>query len=604
MTLKPTPLLTRWLALAGFVLLIFGGKLWFISFASSDLPTWDQWDGESACLLQPWLQHELSTGIIFHPHNEHRVVSAKLYALGLFLANDNQWSVFVETVVNAAIHTLCALSLLLISRRWLRDGWLVAFGALLVLLFTLPFSWENTLYGFQVSFYFMLLFSLGQIVLTVSSDRFGWRWICGQFSALLATVTLASGFFASLAVLAVLGHRFMRERRWTAQQATSVAVAIACCVAGWLLKVDVQNHAALKVSGPGQFLAKLADLLTWPAADFLPWALVLGLPALLFAVQRLRRKTTSPDEAVFLGLLAWIVLQCLATAYARGGGPVLAPRYFDLLSLNIALGFIFLVHFTSGRPRRLLAATWLAIIAAGLLQESRRQWDEAIVPNIGHQRQQEINVRAYLLTGDTAHLLNKPWSDVPYPDPNVLIQRISPPVIKAIMPPSVRRPVSVVAQGENLPSALPADLSTPAAPLALSTWGAAAGRFRWRSAVQPATTLPVLRFRLAGDLGAAGHPLHLVVKSSAGAVDIRPDFAPAERWKTVSVFRPAGPWWLEAEDDDPDGWFAFTAPVEVGRLSWLAEKLLKHHSVVLLAGLGLLAAAAGSRRLEPEESIA
>ncbi len=134
---------------------------------------------------------------------------------------------------------------------------------------------------------------------------------------------------------------------------------------------------------------------------------------MLFAVQRLRRKTTSPDEAVFLGLLAWIVLQCLATAYARGGGPVLVPRYFDLLSLNIALGFIFLVHFSAGRPRRVLAAIWLVIVAAGLVHESLRQWEDTVVPNIDHQRQQEINVRAYLLTGDTAHLLNKPWFDVP-----------------------------------------------------------------------------------------------------------------------------------------------------------------------------------------------
>lgn len=182
MTRHPLRFLSRWLLLAGFALLIFGGKLWFISAAGSDLPTWDQWDSESEITLRPWLEGRLDASLIFLPHNEHRVITAKLYVLGLFAAN-RQWSMFVETTANAAVHTLSALLLLLLARRWLTGPWLIPFGGLLVLLFTLPFSYENTLFGFQVPFYLLLLFSLGQIVLTLSHDRFGWRWwgglLCG-----------------------------------------------------------------------------------------------------------------------------------------------------------------------------------------------------------------------------------------------------------------------------------------------------------------------------------------------------------------------------------------------------------------------------------------
>lgn len=601
---KPTLPFARWLALAGFVLLIFGSKLWFISSAGSDLPTWDQWDGESLRLFQPWLEGRLGAGDLFHAHNEHRIVTAKLYVLGLFVANNGQWSAFVETTANALLHTFCAVILLLLARRWLQGGWLATFGALLVLLFSLPFSWENTLFGFQVPFYLLLLFSLGQIALTLASDRFGWRWWLGQVCALLTVITLASGFLASLAVLAVLGHRVVRERRLTVQQAVTAALALACSAAGLLLKTDVPDHATLKVHGSAQFLAKFAELLTWPTTDLLPWSLLVGVPALLFLVGCLRRKTTSPHDAVLLGLFAWIILQCAATAYARGGGPILSARYFDLLSVNVALGFVFLVRCCDGRPRRLLTAAWMLAMAAGLLFECRRQWQDFIGPGIPRHLQQEANVRAYLLTHDDNHLLNKPWDEIPYPDGQALLDRLASPAIQAAMPPIVRCAVAITTPEDHLPSAVPADLSVPLAPLALSTWRAPAGKLSWRSPIQSPATLPVLRFRIAGDLGTPGHALHLVVKSAAGSIEVIPDSPPADGWIIVTVFRPAGPWWIEAEDADPAGWFAFTEPVEVGRLSWFVEKLLKLHFAVLLAGLVLLSAAAVTWRFAPDENIA
>jgi hypothetical protein len=179
---------SSWLVLAGFALLIFGGKLWLISAAGSDLPTWDQWDAESETLFRPWLEGHLSVRDLFHPHNEHRLVTTKLYALGLLMAN-GQWDAFVETTANAAVHTVFAVLLLLLARRWLKGIWLAGFGALLVLLLTLPFSWENTLFGFQIQFYFLELFSLGYIWLAFESDRFGWRWGVGQACAVLAAFT-------------------------------------------------------------------------------------------------------------------------------------------------------------------------------------------------------------------------------------------------------------------------------------------------------------------------------------------------------------------------------------------------------------------------------
>jgi hypothetical protein len=580
--------LPRWLLLAGFCLLIFGAKLWFIDVAGSDLPTWDQWDAESEVVLRPWLEGWLRAREIFHPHNEHRLVTTKLYTLGLFVAN-GQWDCFLETTANAAVHTLCALLLLLFARRWLAGIRLALFAALLVLLFTLPFSWENTLCGFQVQFYFLLLFSLGHVWLTLESDRFGVRWVAGQLSGALAVLTMASGFLSAAAVLAVLAHRLLRERRWSAQQAATAVLAVIFCVAGWLMKNEVAGHAVLRAHSPGQFVESLLQLLAWPGSALFPWSLVLFAPAAVFLARRVRSRITSADDALLLGLQAWLLLQCLALAYARGGGgTVLSPRYLDLLAVNVALGWIFLAQEFSGRLWRGLAAVWLAAVVAGLIQQGCMMWRDNVEPDISRQQRQEGHVRDFLRTRDPAHLLNKPWGDVPYPDGGTLVLRLASPAIQAIMPPSVRRSIPV---SNGAPVSLPASAPAAIRPVALSTWSLPANAlpYHWRSAPQSAGTLPVLRFRIAGDLGRPDYHGQLVVRSSAGEVEVVPDSAPGNYWKNVSVFRPAGEWWLEATAADPGTWFAFTEPVDVGRLTWIAEKLLKYHFAVITAGLALLA---------------
>jgi hypothetical protein len=583
---------SSWLVLAGFALLIFGGKLWLISAAGSDLPTWDQWDAESETLFRPWLEGHLSVRDLFHPHNEHRLVTTKLYALGLLMAN-GQWDAFVETTANAAVHTVFAVLLLLLARRWLKGIWLAGFGALLVLLLTLPFSWENTLFGFQIQFYFLELFSLGYIWLAFESDRFGWRWGAGQVCAVLAVFTMASGFLASAAVLSVLGWRWLRERRWTAQQIATALIAVVLCIAGWMLKYPVSGHESLKAHSVAQFCDGVLELLGWPGVAFFPWSLALFVPAVLFAMRWLRRRETTAADRILAGLLLWVVLQCLATAYARSG-MLLSSRYLDLFAVNVALGWVFLCREFTGRTRTGVAVVWLGIAITGLVQQSRQQWHDAIVPIQSRNLRQQENVRAFLRTNDSAHLLNKPFGDIPYPNGQTLSQRLASPIIQAIMPLSVRRPVAVVRGAPIPPQAVAPSLLSSPAPVAVSTWSLpkSAPAFAWHSTHQPAGTLPVLRFRVAGNIGSSGKGLQIAVKSSAGEVMLLPDPSPGLRWKTVNIFRPSGEWWIEVTDSDPAGWLAFTEPVELGRLSWFAEKLLKYHRRFILVGVSLLAAGA------------
>jgi hypothetical protein len=86
--------------------------------------------------------------------------------------------------------------------------------------------------------------------------------------------------------------------------------------------------------------------------------------------------------------------------------------------------------------------------------------------------------------------------------------------------------------------------------------------------------------------------LQVLIKSDSGSIALRLDDLTPDRWKTMNIERPSGAWWLQVIDRDPVGWCAITEPVEVGRLSWLAGRIIKTSVWLVLLGLGLLAAVA------------
>ena len=578
--LKPN--LPRPLFLTAFALLIFASKLALINTAGTDVPQLDQWDAEAHHTLLPWLENRLTPADLLYPHNEHRLVTTKLWSLA-FVAANGQWSGFVTLIANAAVHTAFAVCFLLLSRRWLTGPPFFVFAALLLLLHALPFSWENTLGAFQIQFYFLLLFSFGHLAFTLGSTGFSVRWLIGQLCAALTLFTLASGLLSSAALLCALAVEFLHTRRLTAQQLASAVLALAFFVLGWSLRTVVPGHAPLHAQSIGEFLLALLQLFTWPTPLWLPLVLA---PTLLF-VLRLFRDRNQPPDLLLVALLAWTALQIAALAYARGTQSVTSSRYFDLLVVHVALAFVFLATLPPVRFRRAILATWFIVTAIALVHLAHGQWHGIILPRAAQFATQEENLRRYLATNDPQHLAGKPFPDIPYPDSNVLVQRLSSPAVRNLLPPSIRKPVDLTSGSTDTPSVVPPSLLPSPFPIAVSTYSlSTAEPFTWQSATQPDSTLPFLRFRVAGDLGRPDTRLALSVQTRTAEIPVVPDSVPGERWKNVTVLRPAGPWWIAANDSDADAWFAVAQPVELGRLTWLAEKLLKHH--LALAAIGLV----------------
>src|SRR5205085_10139496 len=80
----------RWrrpLLIVAIFLTVVGSRLWLPRDYANPVPVWDQWDGEAASVLAPWLHGHLRAADFFKSHNEHRIAMTRATAFLLLLAN-------------------------------------------------------------------------------------------------------------------------------------------------------------------------------------------------------------------------------------------------------------------------------------------------------------------------------------------------------------------------------------------------------------------------------------------------------------------------------------------------------------------------------------
>jgi hypothetical protein len=437
---------TTALLLAAFACLLIGAKWMLIHTYGNPTPYWDQWDAEADRLYAPYLAGKLQWLSLGDAHNEHYIVTTRLMALLLFVVN-GQWNPLLQMLVNAVLHAVALVYLLCLLRR-LVPGIVSAPSLLAALvLFCLPYAWENTLAGFQTQFYFNLFFSFAALWFLVIEMPLSSRWWWGVALAVLAFLSLASGIFAVGAAAAIL---FLRgpsrdalsggaeTSRWLA----AIGVLAALFVVGYWLTPVIPTHAFLKASSPALFLQALLQGLSWPLKGSLVRAILLHAPAIGFTYVLLRhRRAARPAEWFMLALLAWVFGQALATSYGRAIA-VLAPRYLDLLAIGILANFACLLWFLDRvtKPGRIVVriaiVLWLGLVAVGMY----RQWP-IMTAEIEHKRQiglaEQANVTGFLSTGDKSYIEGKPFLETPYPDAARLMRLLSDPEIRTILPAAV-----------------------------------------------------------------------------------------------------------------------------------------------------------------------
>lgn len=434
----------RLLLAMGVFLIIFAARLSLINSFSTDVPYWDQWDAEAMNLYIPYFEGKLTWHHWFQPHNEHRITLTRLAMLVLLLAN-GQWDAQLQMVMNAIVYSGVGMMLfwVLMPDKAVRIFW----GGAVVIIFSLPFGWENTLGGFQLPFYLMMGLSISTLWLLPRATFGTTRWYLGGVCALLSLFTLASGFLVCVVVLVIRIVEFMRDslkpRRFDC--VPTLVLCLCIVISGIFLKGHIPDHDVLQAQSIGRFVLASATNLSWPIQDMTFWVLLQWLPFVLYVGACLMKDERSHKMTFVIGLGLLVILQAAATAYARSGGSVTpSSRYTDILSIGVLVNLYAIIVMLTEHGKRIrqliiwgFSFIWIVVNCIGFIECTNFNIAYDLPQKLYVQKASLENLRRYIRAGKRDLLSGTPNVDLPYPDSKRLALIIDTPEIFKILPPSL-----------------------------------------------------------------------------------------------------------------------------------------------------------------------
>lgn len=600
------------LQFAAFAAILLGLKFWLIHFYGNEVPYWDQWDAEAARLYQPFLRGELSWRDLFSAHNEHRIFTTRLLGL-LLLQLNGLWSPLLEMVVNAGLHVVALGTTAWLMSRSASKQSLPALLFFTLLLFGIPFGWENTLAGFQAQFYCVLLFSTLSIWWLVTSPSLSRWWWLGVTSAVAAYFSLASGVFALAAGAATLLLRFVvvsRDKR----ELTGAALLLVLFLAGVSATPVLEQHAQLKAVDAQHFFRALSLVLAWPFQllpegikvtnewpSFKEWLFVVArnLPVILLFCLVLWRRPSSRNPVWFLLALGfWFGGQAAAIAYGRSSD-ALTSRYLDLHAMGLLVNFaaIAAACVDSRRWGRwivvIAGGVWLIAAVSALIDEAEADLPDALAGKRDAALIQEANVKGYVAKRDDDQFRALPFLRLPYPDAGRLAELLNAPDTRRILPKNLQLPLPPVAVAQAPGIAFERGGAYASVPSChCESWGsygstgdAAIGEVQmsYDPASTTARTGRVFMLKIAGYPTTAGR---IEVIQGGRTRQLRFSKDPRETWVERYIHVRAGESFvIRVIDQSPTSWLAVSQPVPAGRLDPLISALLGGYGAFLAVGI-------------------
>jgi hypothetical protein len=414
---------------------VYGARLWLVDDFGSAVPFWDEWDVEGGNLFKPFLLGHLPLSKFFECQGEHRIVLTRLLEFGLFRTN-GMWDPRMEMVVNATIAAGTAslvAYLLLLEMGW--EWWRPVISTVAVL-WSLPYASENTLWGIQSLFYFLVLFSFTALWGLSHGPPFTGRWWCGTASLVLACLTMASGLVAGLAVAAIRCWAIALDRRTWRTHGLTLLAGVACVGISLMFVHHVPEHESLKAQGPLYFLLALFKNLSWPVRHLAGRIafLICLVPLFVSARTLMQEKGRQPARWFVLSLAIWAGMQAGVLAYGRGvNGQAPASRYQDILAMGLlASSMALLLEWP--RINRWLRYGWLLFVIVPLVQTAHRDFRETLPHTHQQKVEQERRCLSYVESRDPAILRDAPDRlDIPYSKPDKLARYLDDPQLRSIL---------------------------------------------------------------------------------------------------------------------------------------------------------------------------
>jgi hypothetical protein len=353
-------------------LVVIGAKCWMIAGYGSPTPFWDEWDAEGAFLFPKYVAGTLTFSDLLAPHNEHRILFTRLWSL-LLLILQGYWDPIGQMLANTLI--LGAMVALLVSafRRVLPSAYWIVFVLIATLIFSLPWTWGNSLWGFSSQWYFVLLFSLAGIVAITEAAAFSPRWWIAALFLLFSYFSMAGGTTAAAAAFFVCAVQMAVGARHGVREVAAVAIVATMTVIIVLSVPALSGNAPFKAHSLPQFLLAFIEIMSWPAATgltFVATLVVLAIttqaPAVLASVDIMMRLRPPITDRRWLlpALSGWIMLNAATVAYGRAAVSI-TTRYLDLFEIGRLVDVACFLYLVSAYPalwrRRQLIALAFAL---------------------------------------------------------------------------------------------------------------------------------------------------------------------------------------------------------------------------------------------------
>jgi len=367
------------------------------------------------------------------------------------------------------------------------------------------------------------------------------------------------------------------------------------------LRATLAGNGALLAAGLG-LIAHRSGAID-PAASFLPallalasslladarWMPILWAPAIICIIRWLRTRPASPPP-----MLALLAIWSLAVLAALAAVPaVTTPTVATVLATGLIINGACLAAWpaddTTRRTQRFVAvALWTVFVGNALF--SPRDGGAPVLAGPAAGSPITADLRRALIAGESSPLRSALGAS-PI-DTLAATEITADPALRRVLPDSIRPPLALAAEASPTPPAFHPD----AAPAlkdrgglpAYGTWTpsgvAATGEF---ISLPLKTESPFLQIRVCGTLRPPSTSLVLRTASGSEIAPLDAAFVANGHWKQVNFAAPRGYFQIVARSTNSAEWFAFTAPVEVGRLSRLARKLPGFWPWVLATGLVL-----------------
>lgn len=424
----------------GFALIVFTAKLIIIANYGNATPFWDQWNTEADHLYRPLIEGNLKLVDLFAPSNEHRVFTTRLFDIVLLYLNNGVWNPILQMQVSAGIHVLALTLLLFHIAKALTPSHKKAMLVFCTILFSIPFGYTNTLWGFQVHFYFLLLFSFIFLWGISAYKSYSYEWWLGFVAGILCPLSLASGAFTLLAGALILAIKRILTSNKNDIAITTIVLLITLAGVSIVFTPTLRPiDDNFNIQSIFKFWYTITTLLSWPDTKFGIGLMIIHIPALWLFFNILRKPDFQTAPLFFItAITLWLLGQFVAIAYVRGQ---ITDRYLDLLAIGLVTNFaaIAILFNYAHLKRQLLFAgfwgIWITTVTfsfAPFIIEMNKELQSRFKGFL----EMENNVRGYLCTGDFSYL-QKP---IPFYDPVRFKSLLDNQTIRSILPGNIYGP--------------------------------------------------------------------------------------------------------------------------------------------------------------------